>query len=85
MGIIEVMRDLMKGVVSNKKKRGMTIGIMIITCFFGLLIIYAFWAPVDAMKDVPVVVVNLDKGGTTADGDSVNFGDKIAENVTDND
>lgn len=85
MGVIEVMKDVMGSIASNKKKRGMILGIMIITCFFGLLIVYAFWAPVDAMKDVPVVVVNLDKGGTTADGDSVNFGDKIAENVTDND
>ena len=40
MGVIEVMKDVMGSVASNKKKRGMILGIMIITCFFGLLIVY---------------------------------------------
>ncbi len=59
-------------------------GAILIGMLFALLSVYAFWNPAKNMENIEVPVVVLDQGAEQ-DGETVNFGNDIAENIADND
>lgn len=75
----------MKDIVKNcfkvaAKNKFLIIGIVVIPLLFAVLYVDAFWNPTDKLKDMPVAVINLDEGATV-DGEEVNYGDTIVENI----
>lgn len=72
---------------AKREKRGMIakiVGIVLIVAFFSGFYCWTYFDPSDAMKNVPVGIVNLDKGATV-NGKTQNYGDKIVDAVMDND
>ncbi|WP_416173781.1 YhgE/Pip domain-containing protein, partial [Clostridium perfringens] len=59
------------------------IAIIIVPLLYSLLYLYAFWDPYAKLSDVNVAVVNKDEG-TILDGDKVNYGNDIEEELRGN-
>ncbi|MFZ4843289.1 YhgE/Pip family protein [Mycetocola saprophilus] len=55
--------------------------LLFIPLIYGALYLWAFWAPTDEMKNLPVALVNEDSGATMDDGTRVNAGDKVVDKV----
>ena len=71
--------------VKNKKtnillKVIIIIGVLIIPLMYSYFYLSAFWDPYARLDDVPVAVVNLDKGAQI-NNESRNLGDEICENL----
>ena len=60
------------------------IAIIIVPILYSFLYLGAFWDPYGNMSNMPVAVVNLDKG-YTIDGIEYNFGNDFVEELKDND
>lgn len=60
------------------------VAIPLIVCLFGFLYVITFSDPYGRMQDMPVAVVNLDRGATV-NGEEVNYGGDIAESILEND
>lgn len=79
----------MKEIVKNcfkiaAKNKFLIIGIVVIPLLFAVLYVDAFWNPTDKLEGMPVAVINLDEGATV-NGEEVNYGDTIVENIMDDD
>ncbi len=62
------------------KNKFLIVGIVAIPLLFAVLYVGAFWNPTDKLKEMPVAVINLDKGAAV-DGEEVHYGDTIVENI----
>lgn len=67
----------------NKRFIVSLIVIIIIPLLYSLLYLDAFWDPYKRLSDVPIAVVNLDKG--IDDDGYINYGDTIIEELKDSD
>lgn len=79
----------MKEIVKNcfkiaAKNKFLIIGIVVIPLLFAVLYVDAFWNPTDKLEGMPVAVINLDEGADV-NGEEVNYGDTIVENIMDDD
>lgn len=72
-------RDI-NSIFKNRIIRISVIGIIIIPLLYSLLYLAAFWDPYSRLQNVPVAVVNLDKGGTK-DNEAVNFGKDVVDKL----
>lgn len=68
----------------RRKQIAKIIGIVLIVAFFSGFYCWTYYDPAGALKNVPVGIVNLDKGATV-NGKTQNYGDKIVDAVMDND
>lgn len=59
------------------------IAVMVLPLIYGFLYLWAFWDPYAALKNVPIAVVNLDKGATHKD-EKYNLGNKLVDKLKDN-
>lgn len=75
-------RDIVN-IFKNRFIRVSVTAIIIVPLLYSLLYLYAFWDPYSKLADMPVAVVNLDKG-SVMDGEKVNYGDDIAKKLKDN-
>lgn len=64
-------------------KAAVIIGVLIIPLFYSFFYLGAFSDPYAHLQDVPVAVVNLDKGATI-NGETRNLGDEISKNLKEN-
>lgn len=74
--MLNIIKTGYREIFANKFKIIAIIGIILISLCFGLLCVKAFWNPQNNIKDLPVAVVNLDKGEA---------GDKIVDKLKGND
>lgn len=65
-------------------KAAIIIGVLVIPLLYSYFYLSAFWDPYARLGDVPVAVVNLDKGAQI-NGNSRNVGDEICEELKEND
>lgn len=70
----------MKDIVSGKAMKLILAAIAIIPCLYGALYLAAFLDPYHSLGDVPVAVVNLDKGAEI-DGDERNVGEEACDDL----
>ncbi|MEG0773071.1 YhgE/Pip domain-containing protein [Clostridium sp.] len=70
-------------IFKNRFIRVSVVAIIIVPLLYSLLYLAAFWDPYARLQELPVAFVNLDKGGTK-DGEAVNYGEDILENLKDN-
>lgn len=76
-------RDIVS-IFKNRFIRVSVTAIIIVPLLYSLLYLYAFWDPYSKLQDVPVAIVNLDKG-SVKDGTDVNYGNDLVKNLKDND
>lgn len=72
-------RDI-KSILRNKFIRVAVIAVIVIPLLYSLLYLAAFWDPYSRLQDVPVAVVNLDKG-STKDNKAVNYGQDLVNKL----
>lgn len=76
-------RDI-SSIFKNKFIRVSVTAIIIVPLLYSLLYLYAFWDPYSKLQDMPVAVVNMDKG-SIKDSEKVNYGEDIVDNLKKND
>ncbi|ERI95390.1 YhgE/Pip domain protein [Clostridiales bacterium oral taxon 876 str. F0540] len=75
-------RDI-SSIFKNRFIRVSVIAIIVVPLLYSLLYLYAFWDPYNRLQDLPVAVVNMDKGATK-DGEPVNYGKDLVDKLKDN-
>lgn len=75
-------RDI-ASIFRNRFIRISVTAIIIVPLLYSLLYLAAFWDPYSKLKEMPVAVVNLDKG-STKDSKEVNYGKDIVDGLKDN-
>jgi putative membrane protein len=80
MNFLKVASRDISSIFKNRFIRVSVIAIIIVPLLYSLLYLDAFWDPYARIKDMPVAVVNQDKG-STKDGEKVNYGQELAENL----
>ncbi|RLP75356.1 YhgE/Pip domain-containing protein [Mycetocola tolaasinivorans] len=55
--------------------------LLFIPLIYGALYLWAFWAPTDEMKNLPVAIVNEDRGATLEDGTRLDAGTRVVDKV----
>lgn len=83
MNFLRIAKEDIKGILKNRFIRVSIIAIIVVPLLYSLLYLYAFWDPYSRLQDVHVAVVNNDKG-TVMDGDKVNYGKQIEDELRGN-
>lgn len=83
MNFIRIAKRDIVSIFKNRFLRVSVIAIIIVPLLYSLLYLYAFWDPYSKLADLPVAVVNLDKG-STFDGKDVNYGKDLVDNLKNN-
>ncbi|MBE6052403.1 MAG: YhgE/Pip domain-containing protein [Clostridium sartagoforme] len=83
MNFLRIAKEDIKGILKNRFIRVSIVAIIVVPLLYSLLYLYAFWDPYSKLEDVHVAVVNNDKG-TTMDGEKVNYGKNIEDELSTN-
>ncbi|MED3647626.1 YhgE/Pip domain-containing protein [Halalkalibacterium halodurans] len=70
----------LKGIWNNKKLTIALIGIVVMPLLYGGLLIWSFWDPYSQMDQLPVAIVNEDRGAEM-DGEMIRAGDDFVEEL----
>ncbi|OAA91189.1 YhgE/Pip domain-containing protein [Clostridium ljungdahlii] len=81
--IIKVFKRDMKSIVKNKMTMLIVAGVCILPSLYAWVNIKACWDPYGNTSNIPVAIVNEDKG-TNFKGENLNTGNKIVEKLKDN-
>ncbi|MCQ6561027.1 YhgE/Pip domain-containing protein [Paenibacillus mendelii] len=73
----------LSSIVSNRKVLISVIGVLLVPVLYSAMFLAAFWDPYDRLEDLPVAVVNADKG-TDFNGKSLHIGDDFVEKLKEN-
>ena len=84
MDFFKVFLGEIKNIKKSKYLIIALIVIMLMPLAYGGLYLAAFWDPYGNTEDIPVAVVNLDKGANR-ENKSYNFGDELVDNLKGND
>ncbi len=71
------------GIFNNRFIRVSVIAILIVPMLYSLCYLAAFWNPYGRLDQLPVAVLNLDKGATL-DGKEVNYGGNVVDDLKKN-
>ncbi|MBU3144523.1 YhgE/Pip domain-containing protein [Clostridium sp. CF012] len=82
MSFLKVAGRDISSIFKNRFIRVSVIAIIIVPLLYSLLYLDAFWDPYTRIKDMPVAVVNQDKG-SIKDGEKVNYGEDLVNNLKD--
>ncbi|HEY8891642.1 MAG TPA: YhgE/Pip domain-containing protein [Clostridium sp.] len=80
MNFLKVAGRDISSIFRNRFIRVSVIAIIIVPLLYSLLYLDAFWDPYARIKDMPVAVVNQDKG-SIKDGAKVNYGQDLVNNL----
>ncbi|MBU3190099.1 YhgE/Pip domain-containing protein [Clostridium bowmanii] len=80
MNFLKVAGRDISSIFKNRFIRVSVIAIIIVPLLYSLLYLDAFWDPYARIKDMPVAVVNQDKG-SIKDGEKVNYGENLVNNL----
>lgn len=72
-----------KELFTNRFNRVAVIVVALMPLLYSYLYLYAFWDPYSKLDKMPVAVVNLDKG-SIKDGENVNYGNDLVDELKDN-
>ena len=70
-------------IIKNKKILIPIIGILFIPILYAGMFLWAFWDPYERLNDLPVAIVNEDKGAVL-EGEEMNGGEDLVANLKDN-
>ena len=80
MDFFKVAQRDISSMFKNRFIRVSVIAIIIVPLLYSLLYLDAFWDPYAKIKDMPVAVVNQDKG-SIKEGEKVNYGQDLVNNL----
>lgn len=83
MDFLKIAWEDISAIFKNRFIRVSVVAIIIVPLLYSLLYLYAFWNPYDKLSDMPVAVVNQDKGGAK-DGRDVNYGKDVVDKLKNN-
>lgn len=83
MNFLKVLWSDISNIFRNRFIRASVIAIIMIPLIYGGLYLAAFWDPYGKTENLPVAVVNLDKGAIN-DDKQVNYGDDMVDKLKDN-
>jgi len=83
MNFLKIAWEDISAIFKNRFIRVSVVAIIIVPLLYSLLYLYAFWNPYDKLSDMPVAVVNMDKGGSK-DGKDVNYGKDVVKKLKEN-
>ncbi|MEG0371381.1 MAG: YhgE/Pip domain-containing protein, partial [Clostridium sp.] len=83
MNFLKIAGKDIKSIFKNRIIRVSVIAIIIVPLLYSLLYLNAFWDPYSRLTNLPVAVVNLDEG-TKLDGDKVNYGKDLVDELRNN-
>lgn len=83
MNFLKIAGRDIKSIFTNRVIRVSVIAIIIVPLLYSLLYLDAFWDPYSKLEDLPIAVVNLDKGATL-DGKNVNYGNDVIDKLKGN-
>ena len=83
MNFLKIAGEDIKSIFKNRFIRVSIIAIIVVPLLYSLLYLYAFWDPYAKLEDVHIAVVNKDKG-TMLDGEMVNYGDDVEDELRGN-
>ncbi|WP_346870847.1 YhgE/Pip domain-containing protein [Clostridium sp. UBA5119] len=83
MNFLKIAGEDIKSIFKNRFIRVSVIAIIIVPLLYSLLYLDAFWDPYARIQDMTIAVVNED-GGALLDGEQVNYGEDIVENLKGN-
>lgn len=84
MNFVKIAWRDISSIFKNRFLRVSVTAIIIVPLLYSLLYLAAFWDPYNNLQDVPVAVVNLDKG-STKDNEPVNYGKDMVDKLKKND
>ncbi|MBZ9609726.1 YhgE/Pip domain-containing protein [Clostridium estertheticum] len=82
MNFLKVAWRDISSIFKNRFIRVSVVAIIIVPLLYSLLYLDAFWDPYARIKDMPVAVVNQDRG-SLKDGKKVNYGQDLVNNLKD--
>ncbi|KHF28662.1 ABC-2 family transporter protein [Anoxybacillus sp. BCO1] len=80
MHTFQLLMKEIKAVTSNRKVLIPIIAVLFIPLLYSGMFLWAFWDPYDHLDDLPVAVVNKDKG-TTFEGEELRIGDDLVDKL----
>ncbi|MCX7694870.1 MAG: YhgE/Pip domain-containing protein [Caloramator sp.] len=83
MRAFKIAKKDLKNLFTNRFNRVAVIVVSLMPLLYSFLYLYAFWDPYSKLDKMPVAVVNLDKG-SLKDGEGVNYGNDIVDELKDN-
>jgi len=83
VNFLKIAGEDIKSIFKNRFIRVSVIAIIIVPLLYSLLYLDAFWDPYARIQDMTIAVVNED-GGALLDGENVNYGEDIVENLKSN-
>lgn len=83
MNFLKIAWSDISSIFKNRFIRVSVIAIIIVPLLYSLLYLAAFWDPYSRLDKLPIAFVNLDKG-TTKDGNTVNYGQDLVDNLKNN-
>ena len=83
MNFLQIAGKDIRSILKNRIIRVSIIAIIIVPLLYSLLYLDAFWDPYSRLENMPIAVVNLDKG-SEVDGEKVNYGQGIVDNLEEN-
>ena len=83
--ILKIFKRDIKRILTNPIAIIVTLGVCVIPSLYAWFNIAANWDPYSNTKDIPIAIINEDKGTTTDTTGYINAGDKIVEKLKEND
>ena len=80
MNFLKIAGKDIKSIFKNRFIRVSVIAIIVVPLLYSLLYLDAFWDPYARLSELPVAVVNLDKG-SNLDDEKVNYGEDVVDNL----
>lgn len=82
--MLNLIKEELRSLFKNKKILISVIALLFIPILYSGMFLWAFWDPYDHLADLPVVIVNEDKGAEL-EGDELNLGKDFVEKLKGND
>ena len=79
--ILRIFKRDMCGIFRNVLVLIIVIGLCVLPALYAWFNIYANWDPYGNTGNIAIAVVNLDKGWTKNDSETVNMGDGVVESL----
>lgn len=83
--IIKIFKSDLRGLWKNKLALLIALAICVLPSLYAWFNIYSNWDPYSNTGTIPVAVVSLDEGYTSADGETSVMGDAVIDNLKEND
>lgn len=81
---MHLLKEELRHIFTNRKIRIPIIALLFIPVLYSGMFLWAFWDPYAHLQDLPVVVVNEDKGADF-EGEHLKLGDELVDKLSDSD